>query len=197
MAKAEQQALRLFNNKQDTDLAVFLQAQPVAAGAAHLSLKTLADAGMAKSYTALLQSDLATQHNEPSDDSPALALHQLVGSMTEKGMPFITEVIAAMHAAGLSLDSTNADKDTPLHLAARSGQLQLCQLLVQHGADALARNTKNRTPGGQAKLAAEVKSFLAEIETLAKDRRQIQKNSLWDDKMKATQTQSAYGVQCL
>lgn len=144
MAKAEQQALRLFNNKQDTDLAVFLQAQPVAAGAAHLSLKTLADAGMAKSYTALLQSDLATQHNEPSDDSPALALHQLVGSMTEKGMPFITEVIAAMHAAGLSLDSTNADKDTPLHLAARSGQLQLCQLLVQHGADALARNTKNR-----------------------------------------------------
>lgn len=144
MAKAEQQVLHLFNNKQDADLAVFLQAQPVAAGAAHLSLKKLADAGMADSYTALLQSNLTTHHDEPSDDSPALALHQLLSSMTERDMPFITEVIAAMHAAGLSLDSANADKDTPLHLAARSGQLQLCQLLVQHGADALARNTKNR-----------------------------------------------------
>ena len=54
-----------------------------------------------------------------------------------------------------------------------------------------------RTPSGQAKLAAEVKSFLADQETLAKDRRQIQKNNVWDEKMKATQTQSAYGVQCL
>ena len=54
-----------------------------------------------------------------------------------------------------------------------------------------------RTPSGQAKLAAEVKSFLADQETLAKDRRQIQKNHVWDEKMKATQTQSAYGVQCL
>lgn len=54
-----------------------------------------------------------------------------------------------------------------------------------------------RTPGGQAKLSADVKSFLAETETLAKERRQIQKNSLWDEKMKATQTQSAFGVQCL
>ena len=144
MAKAEQQALHFFNNKQDADLAVFLQAQPAAAGAARLSLKTLADAGMAKSYTAVLQSELDTQHNEPSHVSPASALHQLIGSMTEKDMPFIAEVIAEMRAVGLSLNCTNVDKDTLLHMAARSGQLQLCQLLVQHGADAVARNSKNR-----------------------------------------------------
>ena len=54
-----------------------------------------------------------------------------------------------------------------------------------------------RTPGGQAKLESSVKSFLAEAESDAKERRQMQKNGVWDEKMKATQTQSAYGVQCL
>lgn len=145
MAKPEQQAINLFNSKQDADLASVLHAQPAAAGAAHLSLKLLAEAGMARSYTALLQSEMTTQQDEPAaDTSPALALHQLIGSMTEKNMQFITDGIAAMHAAGLSLNSTNVDKDTPLHLAARTGQLQLCQVLIEHGADPLARNIKNR-----------------------------------------------------
>ena len=220
MAKAEQQAINFFNNKQDADLAVLLHSQPSAAGAAHLSLQRLADAGMAMAYTALLQSEMTTQQDGPAADaSPALALHNLISSMTEKNVPFITDVIAAMRAAGISLNSTNLDKDTPLHLAARTGQLQLCQLLIQYGADPLARNIRNRwghmwcnascclwhfrheglcrTPSGQAKLATEVKSFLADQETLAKDQRQFQKNSVWDEKMKATQTQSAYGVRCL
>ena len=223
MVKAEQQAINFLNNKQDADLALLLRSQPSAAGAAHLSLKRLADAGMAKAYTALLQSEMTTQQDAPAaaaDASPALALHQLISSMTEKDIPFLTDVTAAMHAAGISFNLTNVDKDTPLHLAARTGHLQLCQLLIQYGADPLARNIKNRwgqmwpveshfcfwhlqyralcrTPSGQAKLAAEVKSFLADQETLAKDRRQIQKNNVWDEKMKATQTQSAYGVQCL
>jgi len=54
-----------------------------------------------------------------------------------------------------------------------------------------------RTPGGQAKLTSDVKGFLAEAECEAKDKRQLQKNNLWDEKMKATQTQSAFGIQCL
>lgn len=145
MSKAEQQqALTFFNNKQDTDLAAFLHAQPSSANAAHLTLDKLV-ANMPKSYTALLQSDLFDQQIEPADDaSPALALHQLVNGTTDKDRPFLHEVIAAMHAAGLGLSVGNTDKDTPLHLAARSGSLQLCQVLVQHGADPLARNTKNR-----------------------------------------------------
>ena len=145
MAKAEQQAINFFNNKQDADLALLLHSQPSAAGAAYLSLNRLADAGMSKAYTALLQSELTTQQDGPAADaSPALALHQLMSGMTEKHIPFITDVIAAMHAAGISLNFTNVDKDTPLHLAARTGQLQLCQLLIQYGADPLARNIKNR-----------------------------------------------------
>lgn len=138
MAKAEQQAINFFDNKQDVDLAAFLQSQPSAAGAAHLSLQRLAEAGLPKAYTALLQSEMTTQQDQPA------AFHQLISSITEKGMPFVTDVIVAMHAAGISLNFTNVDKDTPLHLAARTGQLQLCQLLIQYGADALARNVKNR-----------------------------------------------------
>jgi len=46
-------------------------------------------------------------------------------------------------------------------------------------------------------INGDVKAFLAEAESDAKDKRQLQKNSLWDEKMKATQTQSAFGVQCL
>lgn len=138
MAKAEQQAINFFDNKQDVDLAAFLQSQPSAAGAAHLSLQRLAEAGLPKAYTALLQAEMTTQQDQPA------AIHQLISSITEKGMPFVTDVIVAMHAAGISLNFTNVDKDTPLHLAARTGQLQLCQLLIQYGADALARNVKNR-----------------------------------------------------
>ena len=145
MAKVEQQAINFFSNKQDAELALLLHSQPSAAGAAHLSLKHLAEAGMAKAYTALLQSEMKTQRDGPAADaSPALALHQLISSMTEKDIPFVTEVFAAMHAAGISFNFTNVDKDTPLHLAARTGQLQLCQLLIQYGADPLARNIKNR-----------------------------------------------------
>lgn len=54
-----------------------------------------------------------------------------------------------------------------------------------------------RTPSGQAKLSSDVKGFLGEAEAEAKDKRQLQKNNLWNEKMKATQTQSAFGVQCL
>ena len=147
MAKAEQQALTFFSNKQDAELASHLHAQPSSADAAHLSLDKLAQARMPTAYVALLQSELASQQTEPAtalDSSPALAIHELVDSMSDKDATFVSEVVAAMHAAGLSLSLANSDKDTPLHLAARSGHLQLCQLLTNNGADPLARNSKNR-----------------------------------------------------
>ena len=145
MAQAEQQALTLFSNKQDAELASHLHAQPSSANAAHLSRDKLAQARMPKAYAAVLQSELVSQLNEPAlDNSPAFALHQLVGSMSDEDTQFVSEVVAAMHTAGLSLSLANSDKDTPLHLAARSGHLQLCQLLIDNGADPLARNSKNR-----------------------------------------------------
>ena len=145
MAKAELQAESFFSDRKDEDLAFLLRAQPAAAAAAHITLDKLAQAGLPKAYTAVLHAALTSQQNEPSpDNSAAHALHQLISSMTEKTSPFVIEVIAAMHAAGVSLNSANADADTPLHLAARSGHLLLCQILLQNGADPLTRNSKNR-----------------------------------------------------
>ncbi len=144
MGSAEQQALTLLNNKQDSELAALLHSQPSSAVAAHISLDKLAQACLPKSYVALLQVELASQQDDPTNESPALALHQLVTNISDKNGSFVFEVVVAMHSAELSLNSSNTDKDTPLHLAARSGHLQLCQLLVQQAADPLARNSKNR-----------------------------------------------------
>ena len=146
MGAAEQQALKLLSDKKDSELAALLRLQPSSAIAAQISLDKLAKACLPKSYVALLQADLASQQTDATstDDSAALVLHRLITGMSEKDVPFLFEVVAAMQSAGISLDQPNTDKDTPLHLAARSGHLQLCQLLVQQGADPLARNSKNR-----------------------------------------------------
>ncbi|DBA92862.1 TPA: hypothetical protein ACH3X1_003035 [Trebouxia sp. C0004] len=141
----EQQALKLLSDKQDGQLASLIHSQPVSAIAAHISLDTLARAGLPESYITLLQADLVGQQTDlTQDESPALALHRLIADMSDKETVFVSEVVAAMQLNGMSLNQPNTVQDTPLHLAARSGQVQLCQLLVQHGADPLARNNKNR-----------------------------------------------------
>ncbi|DBA66490.1 TPA: hypothetical protein ACH3X2_002461 [Trebouxia sp. C0005] len=194
----EQQALIMLSHKQDEQLASLIHSQPSSAIAAHISLDKLAHAGLPKSYVTLLQKSFAEQQTDINEDeSPPFALHRLIADTSDKETVFVSEVVAAMQMSGISLNQPNTVQDTPLHLAARSGHVQLCQLLVQHGADPLARNNKNRTPGGQAKLTSDVKGFLTEAECEAKDKRQLQKNNLWDEKMKATQTQSAFGIQCL
>ena len=54
-----------------------------------------------------------------------------------------------------------------------------------------------RTPGGQAKLETDVKDLLLDAEAEAKTKRQQKGSAVWDEKIKATQTQSAFGVRCL
>lgn len=39
------------------------------------------------------------------------------------------------------------------------------------------------------------RDYLLEVEEAAKHRKQLRQSDLWDDKMKATQTQSACGIQ--
>lgn len=142
---AEQQALKMLSDKQDEQLASLLHSQPSAAVAAHISLEKLAHAGLPKSYVTLLQNSVADQQtNLHEEESPAFALHRLIADTSNKEMVFVSEVVAALQLNGISLNQPNTVQDTPLHLAARSGHVQLCQLLVQHGADPLARNNKNR-----------------------------------------------------
>jgi hypothetical protein len=46
-------------------------------------------------------------------------------------------------------------------------------------------------------LPEEAKEYLKEAEEAAKARKAAQQAALWDDKMRATQTQSAFGVRAL
>ena len=49
----------------------------------------------------------------------------------------------------------------------------------------------------QPKVGAEMKAFLYDMEELHKAGKLQQTSALWDGKMKATQTQSAFGVRAL
>lgn len=144
MSTAEQQALKFLTNQQDPELATLIHSQPLPAIAARITLDKLAQARMPLSYVAMMQTLVSQQSEGAPEESSALALHCLVSKLTEMDSCFVCDVVLAMHAAGVSLNQPNTEMDTPLHLAARSGHLQLCQLLLQQGADPLARNSKNR-----------------------------------------------------
>lgn len=51
--------------------------------------------------------------------------------------------------------------------------------------------------GMQPKISAELKEYLYDCEELQKEGKLQQQAELWDDKMKATQTASAFGLRCV
>ena len=65
---------------------------------------------------------------------------------------------------------------------------------MELGADPLRRNSKNRTPGKQLRLEAELQEWLAEAEEAALRARKDRQGGLWDPKMKAAQSESALRV---
>lgn len=93
----------------------------------------------------------------------------------------------ARHAAG----------NTALHLAAAAGNLDACKLLVELGADPLKRNKVNRTPGKQIRLQPDMKDYFLDVEAAAVQARSAKQHGLWDDKIKATLTESALRIGCL
>ena len=84
--------------------------------------------------------------------------------------------------------------DTALHLAGAAGNLEACRVLTDLGADPLKRNKRNRTPAAQLKLDPEVKQFLSEVEDAATLARKNKNAGIWDDKIRATQTESALRI---
>ena len=96
--------------------------------------------------------------------------------------------------AGADVNLVDEEGDTALHVAARAGCLLICEELLKHGADALIRNKKNRTPAGQARLDDAVKVFLLTAEEQAKEQRKQRGANLWNSKIQATQTESALAV---
>ena len=51
------------------------------------------------------------------------------------------------------VDERDEEGNTPLHLAARNGHMEVVQLLVRHGADRRIRNSEGKTPGKVARDA--------------------------------------------
>ncbi|KAG2430363.1 hypothetical protein HYH02_013725 [Chlamydomonas schloesseri] len=107
------------------------------------------------------------------------------------------DVVAALLSLGLSPNVVNREGDTPLHVAARGGHMEVCKALVAGGADVLRRNNKNRTPKTQLKLPEAVKEYLEVAEEEFRAAKEAKKSALWDDKMKATQTESAFGLRVM
>mmetsp|Transcript_37318 Transcript_37318/g.105300 ORF Transcript_37318/g.105300 Transcript_37318/m.105300 type:complete len:98 (+) Transcript_37318:1-294(+) len=94
----------------------------------------------------------------------------------------------------MNINKENKIQDTPLHLAAKAGHVEMCKLLFELGANVFHRNSKNRTPRSQIKLAQDVKDYLGEVEEIAEERKRQRDSALWDEKMRATQTESALSV---
>ena len=62
---------------------------------------------------------------------------------------------------GAMVNGRNAEGDTPLHIAARSGDRETVETLLRHGANPLERNNRNRTPRSQPKVNAATVSMTA------------------------------------
>lgn len=58
------------------------------------------------------------------------------------------------------MSKENVNGDTPLHVAAKAGHVPVCKVLIDCGADVLARNQKNRTPRSQIKVNRKTSTIL-------------------------------------
>mmetsp|Transcript_28547 Transcript_28547/g.77005 ORF Transcript_28547/g.77005 Transcript_28547/m.77005 type:complete len:148 (+) Transcript_28547:32-475(+) len=101
------------------------------------------------------------------------------------------DLVKMVIASGVDPNKPNQAGDYPLHIAARVGSNEVCQALLDGGADALRRNGKNRRPREVPKIPEHTRLLLTEAEEAAKKRKADRDSALWDEKMLATQTQSA------
>lgn len=69
----------------------------------------------------------------------------LLSCAAEDGYLRLVDFLVAHHRVTL-LNTKNASNDTPLHLAAKGGHLDICQLLVRAGALTRVKNSQKSTP---------------------------------------------------
>ncbi|GFR51207.1 hypothetical protein Agub_g13556, partial [Astrephomene gubernaculifera] len=167
---------------------------PAALSSLALDLKGLMAAGLGKTAAAyLLRQQPQQAAGGALDGAGGTLLHRLA----EEGAQYEALLALLSRCPGLSPNAANAEGDTPLHVAARAGHVEVCRALVAGGADVLKRNNKNRTPRSQLKLPEATREYLGEAEEAAKAAKEAKKSELWDDKMKATQTESAFGLRVM
>ncbi|KAG2486284.1 hypothetical protein HYH03_014989 [Edaphochlamys debaryana] len=168
------------------------QLKPSALPALGLDFKAMAAAGLGRTAVACLRAaDPKASLSAPLDSEGNTRLHALA---QEGGS---VEVISALVEAGADPNAPNKEADTPLHVAARADRIEVCRVLVDGGADVTRRNSKNRTPKTQLKITDAIKDYLGEAEEAQRAAKEAKKSALWDDKMKATQTESAFGLRVM
>lgn len=143
---------------------------------------------------------VALAHTEAAGDSLADAEGTADGGSylhAAAGAGAGAKVLAALVAAGCVLDSHGGEGATALRVAARAGHAATCRTLLELGADPLARNSHGRTPRMQGGVGEETKALLGEAEDAARRRRADAQAALWDGRMRAAQTDSAFRVGCL
>lgn len=80
------------------------------------------------------------------------------------------KTVTALLAKGMRVNCVGPRGATPLHIAARFGQLEMVRLLLSHGADPLARDARGQTPANKAQAVGEQ----AIVQQLAKAQVQAQ-----------------------
>ena len=98
---------------------------------------------------------------------------------------------------GCCVSGGDSNKATPLHVAACANQEATCRALIDAGADALARNRHGRTARAQAGVCGSIRALLEGAEAASAARRAEAQGRLFDDKMRATQTESACHLGCV
>ncbi|GAX77263.1 hypothetical protein CEUSTIGMA_g4709.t1 [Chlamydomonas eustigma] len=100
-----------------------------------------------------------------------------------------------LFALGLGVNTANkSNADTPMHVAAKCGNIEVCKALVDCGADPTKRNGKNRTPRSQPKIPESSKDYLLDVEENYKKTREEKKMGMFGAKLQETQTESAFGL---
>ena len=90
-----------------------------------------------------------------------------------------------------------ATGDTVLHVAARTADLAVVQLLLAAGVDPLRHNAKGRTPGGQLNIQDDVRTQLDAAAAARQANKDAARAAVWGGAVQRTQTESAFRVQTL
>ncbi len=123
-------------------------------------------------------------------------LRTLLQSPTGAEADDVAVILMRMDPASIN-EADHATGDTVLHVAARTADLAVVQLLLAAGADPLRRNVKGRMPGKQLNINDDVRTELDAAAAARQATNDTARAAVWGGAVQRTQNESAFGVQTL